>query len=353
MPEWQGLHLLAQLERASKGRTKHRAKECTAGKGDGSPDRSPAGQLAKATTPTPPSGASVARTIATVKDMGHLNGVSLGALSPGDQWSSVWPMGLIVDLAGAVPSEDDEAALDQLCKFDAASWRLHLQRDHLPYRRDCRVCVERASGRPHRKISHPSAYSLAADLVGPFRVTGAGGYKYLMVRCYRFPKLSGITDVAVEDKEEVAVPVPEDGKDWIMTDEERPPDEAGGAIPDEAAKHEVVIPNVPEDGDKDHDEEIEKLKELAKPLEFASIYLVRPMKSRKKKDALRAVQELYVQLRSHGLPVCKLHSDRARELQTNALDAWAAARDIEVTKTQGSDLPGPSKDCSWRPPCLH
>ena len=38
--------------------------------------------------------------------------------------------------------------------------------------------------------------------------------------------------------------------------------------------------------------------------------------------------------------MCKLHSDRARELQTDALDAWAAARDIEVTKTQGSDPAG-------------
>ena len=293
-------------------------------------------------------------------DLGHLNGVSFGALSPGDQWSSVWPMEFVVDLAGAlqswkglrnyegvlaslvkaIPPEDAEAALDQLCKFDAASWKLHLQRDHLPYRRDCRVCVERASGRPHRKIPHPTAYSLAVDLAGPFRVTGAGGYKYLMVGCYRFPKLPGIADVAVEDKEEAAGPVPEDGKDWIMIDDDRPPDEAGGAIPDEAVKPDVVLPDVPGDGDKDHDEEIEKLKELAKPLEFASIYLVRPMKSRKKKDALRAVQELYVQLRSHGLPVCKLHSDRARELQTDALDAWAAARDIEVTKTQGSDPAG-------------
>ena len=293
-------------------------------------------------------------------DLGHLNGVSMGALCPDDQWSSVWPMEFIVDLAGAlqswkglrnyegvlaslvraIPPEDAEAALDQLCKFDAASWKLHLQRDHLPYRRDCRVCVERASGRPHRKISHPSAYSLAVDLAGPFRVTGAGGYKYLMVGCYRLPKLPGIVDVAVEDKEEVDVPVPEDGKDWIMAEDDHHPDEAGEAIPDEAAKHEAVVLDVPGDSDKDHDEEVEKLRELAKPLEFASIYLVRPMKSRKKKDALRAVQELYVQLRSHGLPVCKLHSDRARELQTDALEAWAAARDIEVTKTQGSDPAG-------------
>ena len=64
------------------------------------------------------------------------------------------------------------------------------------------------------------------------------------------------------------------------------------------------------------------------------------MKSRKKPDALRAIQELYVQLRSQGLPVCKLHMDRAQEFQTDVLEAWAAARDIEVTRTQGSDPQG-------------
>ena len=64
------------------------------------------------------------------------------------------------------------------------------------------------------------------------------------------------------------------------------------------------------------------------------------MKSWKKLDALRAIQELYVQLRSQGLPVCMLHMDRAREFQTDVLEAWAAARDIEVTRAQGSDPPG-------------
>ncbi|CAE7864348.1 unnamed protein product, partial [Symbiodinium sp. KB8] len=246
-------------------------------------------------------------------DLGHLNGVSVGALSPGDQWSSVWPMEFVVDLAGAlqswkglrnyegvlaslvkaIPPEDAEAALDQLYNY-----------------------IFKEIIYPIGGIVAFVLSVLADDLIG------------------KYPTQQ------LTDKEEAAGPVPEDGKDWIMIDDDRPPDEAGGAIPDEAVKPDVVLPDVPGDGDKDHDEEIEKLKELAKPLEFASIYLVRPMKSRKKKDALRAVQELYVQLRSHGLPVCKLHSDRARELQTDALDAWAAARDIEVTKTQGSDPAG-------------
>ena len=224
--------------------------------------------------------------------------------------------------------------MGSLAKFKVGEWKLHLQNDHLPYRRDCRVCVERASGRPHRRISHPSAYSLAVDLAGPFRSVGAGGYKYLMVGCYRFPRLSGGAK-AEEEGEKVSAAAPDDGGDWILSDPE-PPVQDGR----EEAADEVPPPLEVEGEAEPLDKEIEALKELAKPLEFSSVYLARPMKSRKKKDALRAVQELYVQLRSNGLPLCKLHMDRAREPQTDTLEAWAAARDIEVTRTQGSDPAG-------------
>ena len=79
------------------------------------------------------------------------------------------------------------------------------------------------------------------------------------------------------------------------------------------------------------------MKELAEPLEFSSIYIIRPMKSRKHAETLRAVQEAYIQLRSCGLPVHRLHADRAREYGTKGLEQWAASRDIDISKTQGDD----------------
>ncbi|CAE7432980.1 GIP [Symbiodinium microadriaticum] len=294
-------------------------------------------------------------------DLWHLEGASVGALDVKDPAGSVWPMELVAHVAGALRSwkglrsregvlsslvrrvdyEDGEVA-PSLAKFNAAEWRLHLQRDHLPYRRDCRICIERASGKPHRKVAHPSAYSLAVDLAGPFRKVGVGGYKYLMVGCYRFPKLAGIPVTKDSEPPEAAVVPPDDEEDWLWDDPERGRDEepaAGGVgevMSDDVVREEEKVI----EEDTSLDKEVEALKELASPLEFTSVYLARPMKSRKKKDALRAVQELYVQLRSHGLPLCRLHMDRARELQTDALEAWAAARDIEVTRTQGSDPAG-------------
>ena len=290
-------------------------------------------------------------------DLWHLQDTSLGALEAGDPAGSVWPMEFVAHVAGALRSwkglRNREGLLaslvkrvelassdvpPSLCKFNVKEWKLHLQQDHLPYRRDCRVCIERASGKPHRKVAHPSAYSLAVDLAGPFRKDGAGGYKYLMVGCYRFPKLEGVP--TTKEGEDLPAPksAPDDGADWILDEEE-----IAIAVDPSERGPEHHRDGQPEDEDVEQaplDKEVEALKELASPVEFTSVYLARPMKSRKNKDALRAVQELYVQLRSSGFPVCRLHSDRARELQTDALESWAAARDIEVTRTQGSDPAG-------------
>ena len=143
-------------------------------------------------------------------DLWHLRDCHFGALSEGDAYSSVWPMELIAHVAGALHSwtglRNREGLLaslmrtasssvgenvGDLAKFNVGEWRLHVQRDHLPYRKDCRICIERASGKPHRRVTHPSAYCLSIDTAGPFRNPGTGGYKYLLVGCYRHPKLPG------------------------------------------------------------------------------------------------------------------------------------------------------------------
>ena len=224
----------------------------------------------------------------------------------------------------------------QLCRFDVAEWRLHLQRDHLPYRRDCRVCVERSTGKPHRKVDHPTAYSLSIDTAGPFRTKGPVGHQYLLVACYRFPKLPGTKteDKKAEPLAEEKVVVPEDGEDWLFEGEDplRDPDSVAQGVAEDPEG-----PVEPEPKPIDKDAEVEALKELAAPLEFSSIYIIRPMKSRQHAETLRAVQEAYIQLRSCGLPVHRLHADRAREYGTKGLEQWAASRDIDISKTQGDD----------------
>ena len=89
------------------------------------------------------------------------------------------------------------------------------------------MCVERSTGKPHQKVSHPAAYSLSIDTAGPFREKGAAGHRYLLVACYRFPKLPGTKEG--EGREELgtdnkAPPRPADGEDWLF-DHPEPPDE--------------------------------------------------------------------------------------------------------------------------------
>ena len=105
-------------------------------------------------------------------DLWHLEGKEIGALSPRDPTGSMWPMELVANVAHALkawvglrrresllsslikgswmrfmeqahqdpppcdsPGRAAEQLGPQLCRFDVAEWRLHLQRDHLPYRK--------------------------------------------------------------------------------------------------------------------------------------------------------------------------------------------------------------------------
>ena len=307
-------------------------------------------------------------------DLWHLDGAVLGALPTGDPLGSMWPLELVAHVAHSLkawvglrrkesllsslirrswmgfmeqahgnehppgdPSASSTEPVASLNRFNVAEWKLHLQRDHLPYRRDCKVCVERSTGKPHRRVDYPTAYSLSIDTAGPFRAKSPVGHKYLLVACYRFPRLPGtkVDDVisgSGEEEEHGAEPAR--GEDWLFDEEDILPDSdhvdgRAAEDPDASAPQ--------EDKGVEKDAEVEGLKELAEPLEFSSIYIIRPMKSRKHAETLRAVQEAYIQLRSCGLPVHRLHADRAREYGTKGLEQWAASRDIDISKTQGDD----------------
>ena len=60
---------------------------------------------------------------------------------------------------------------------------------------------------------HPSAYTLSVDLAGPMKLRGLRQFKYLMVACYRFPRipLTARHDPAEEERVEAQ---PDDGEDW-------------------------------------------------------------------------------------------------------------------------------------------
>ena len=48
-------------------------------------------------------------------------------------------------------------------------WQAHVEADHVPYRKDCEVCLQAASrGRAHYKQESSAFYALSSDISGPF-----------------------------------------------------------------------------------------------------------------------------------------------------------------------------------------
>ena len=162
------------------------------------------------------------------------------------------------DLPSAPSQPSGHLALDeivppgvQLNALSAAQreeWRSHILRGHLPYRRDCKYCVEGSGlGVQHRRIRNPQAFSLSVDLFGPMSgaergrdeqsVSGNPHLKFGLVGVFRLPK------TAVELH---SPPSHTPTKDYTAGDEGNPADDV--AADDELAEYEPSLP-----GDFDDD----------------------------------------------------------------------------------------------------
>ena len=56
-------------------------------------------------------------------------------------------------------------------------------------------------------------------------------------------------------------------------------------------------------------------------IEHQTIHFAVPMNSRTSKEARSKIQQIYLQLRQHGLPLVRIHSDRGLELKTKETTA--------------------------------
>ena len=239
----------------------------------------------------------------------------------------------------------------RLSAVERAAWQAHLQNDHVPYRADCSTCLlAAATGHRHRRVKHPCPFSLALDIAGPFKTEGRdfdeSRYRYLLVGAYRLP-VQFFKDPSVKDDE-----VPEDnplegdgvsGPDpfELEADDWQDPE----YIPDfeeEVAHEEPQEGSGDAESSEEKDELEEKVKELTKPLELRTLYMVQPLLSRKGPEVLQAVQQFKVQLGRRRLPSQVVHSDRAKEFQTRAMKAWMADQGIHHSRSSGSEPAGNS-----------
>ena len=107
---------------------------------------------------------------------------------------SDWAPGMKTAIVLALERWSFRPALRPMTK---KQWRDHIARNHLPFRRDCSICVTSGgTGRRHGKIEHPSQFTLSADVAGPLKRPGldsnsrgvsAKPFKYLLAGTFRFP----------------------------------------------------------------------------------------------------------------------------------------------------------------------
>eukprot|EP00439_Symbiodinium_sp_Y106_P027774 s2669_g3.t1 len=247
--------------------------------------------------------------------------VSLESAEP-DQ--SIWPHGFRITLADAI-HEWNAATMSiglkkARTKTELAEWKAHIERGHWPYRRDCSVCLSASgTGRPARRVLHRDAYVLSLDIAGPFAEVGRDEvrgcrYRFALAATYLYPKVR-------ELPEEAPIPDEEEAEAFLGEGEDNPEDGEQG----------------PEDPSADAQEEDwkRKIEDLKKPMEMQALRFCVPLERHRGKEILEAVQDLYVKIRALGLPLTRIHSDRAREFRVKPLRKWCRERDIYQTYTEG------------------
>ena len=110
----------------------------------------------------------------------------------------VWAPGLVRALVVATSFWDkDPRCVPRLCAMTPEKWKDHVDSNHRVFRKDCATCVMgRGIGRQHRRVHHPEAFVLTADVAGPLspgldptsKGTMGKNLRYLLVAKYLVPK---------------------------------------------------------------------------------------------------------------------------------------------------------------------
>ncbi|CAE7659172.1 unnamed protein product [Symbiodinium necroappetens] len=243
---------------------------------------------------------------------------------------------IVNGLTGAVYGAGGRIKLSRMSQ-DAA-WRLHVTRNHQPFRRDCAPCVRNAAtGKQHRATLHPTGYTLSIDLAGPLRGAGKSPdgkyFKYFLVG---EPEVDDDPVLSDEDQEEAHL---EEEEDMAPVAEERR-----------------------------EQEEWQRLKEKFKaPLMTETLYFCVPMNSKKSLHILPALQQMVVDVRGLGYPVTRYYEDHFYRVGGRILldaaelgrEHWPTAIQSVYVKTNwrcgkyeatldAGEIPGTLYRCAWR-----
>ena len=131
------------------------------------------------------------------------------------------------------------------------------------------------------------------------------------------------------------------------TDEEEDKDDDEGSDPLalEDLEEELIEGSKGESGEEAEGDSAKlesEVEELTKPIEMKTIYITRPLRRTTTAAALTASKEIVLQLRQAGLHVERVHTDRAREFNSQHYKAWLAEANLRQSRTAGGDPAGNS-----------
>ena len=309
---------------------------------------------------------TVGTNLPDLRDLQGLKGETKGPWKGDSKQLAAWAPGLVDAIALALRKWPQY----RVYRVTQADWERHVANNHIPYRRDCAVCVHGAGvGRRHAGVAHPDAYCMSADVAGPIRNPGRdpesrnhkpATFKYFLSVSYRFPRLKGVKEESDPAKTEgFDDPALLPGGTDDLADhpsDSRPPEGDPGAGEREDYQDPLYSPSSSEAEEEQEEEEEEdgkrvraaKVKEeypwettrceYEAPSDFARLVFCVPLHSNNSAHVMEALQQVYIELRSLNLPVLRFHTDRGREFCNSRVRAWFHHRGVRTT-TREADAP--------------
>ena len=254
-----------------------------------------------------------------------------------EKWAK-WAPGLVQAIIQAVGSALDlVTAQTAVCKrLDTEGFKKHIQNHHVPFRRDCRQCLETmGQSEPHRRTKlDGAAYCLSIDLAGPFPLGRDEGFnkrtkaKYLLVGTVAIPRWDRdgtAKDAELGDEEKL----PKSSEDPA---EEPEPIADLDQLQEEEEQKEIVSD---EEVRKLNESWIEKAKELSTTVGLQHVTMVEVLETRHTRDVVPGVGRIYAKMKAHGIPIHRVHSDRERCFITDSFRDFCLNRSIYQTMTSG------------------
>ena len=275
---------------------------------------------------------------------------------------SRWAPGMMNLVAIALKTK----IFNQCGALRALTWNQHLENNHVPFRRDCKICQESLQrDKPHRRIKHPMCGVLSLDTSGPFKTAPdmIGKAKYLLVGTltWMVPVKSSIPETPEDEDDSLPEGAPDFEEEVpALQDEEDIFDEeaaqlqkkegeviSGGALGndggfttrDSAESEPNLLEESGEGGEQvqeDPPKDESYPEEPPKDFEVRTYRMVLPMTSKASPEVTKTVMEFILRLRIEGYHISRVHTDRGREFSTH-MRKWLTSRGVVCTRTAGDN----------------